>query len=67
MKIELDKKWVDHFTKMPESGMGYHNVTITLRDGNLIRDLPVYFNENGLPEMVTDHDIDPDEILEISY
>jgi len=31
--IELSTEWLDYLIKKPETGMGYHIVSIVLRDG----------------------------------
>ncbi len=31
--IYLSQKWIEHCQELPESGMGFQNVNLTLKDG----------------------------------
>lgn len=46
MKIKLNKKWVECLLSMPESGMGYQTVDITLKDGRVIKGVNVFNAED---------------------
>jgi hypothetical protein len=37
MRIKLDKRWVEHLLALPESGMGYQRVDVTLADGQELK------------------------------
>ena len=39
--VRLPARWVNQLTKLPESGMGYQRVNITLNDGKILRDIVV--------------------------
>jgi hypothetical protein len=51
MKIKLSRDWVEYLLKLPETGMGYQKIDITLKDGRIIRNLIVYNAEElDLPD-----------------
>lgn len=33
MRIQLDQQWIDYLIQMPETGMGYQKVNVTLLNG----------------------------------
>ncbi|MDO8443134.1 MAG: hypothetical protein Q7S81_02680 [bacterium] len=41
MQLELSEKWVSKLLRMPESGMGYQVVDITLKDGSVLKNRTV--------------------------
>lgn len=41
MKFVLDKHWSDELAKLPETGMGYQVIDITLKSGFMFRDVKV--------------------------
>lgn len=46
MKIKLSKKWVERLLSMPETGMGYQTVDITLKDGRVIKRVNIFNAED---------------------
>ena len=36
MRVQLDRRWIDHLRERPESGMGYHVVDIRLHSGQRV-------------------------------
>ena len=62
-KIILNEKWTAHLLSLPESGMGYQIVDITLRNGTMFRDLIV--SDGNVIPLMEDEDIDNEDILEI--
>lgn len=36
-KLELNKQQIDFLSQLPEHGMGYHIVDITLKDGRVMK------------------------------
>ena len=41
----LTNPWSDKLLKLPETGMGYHIVTITLKDGTVYKNVTIYSGE----------------------
>lgn len=41
MTIKLNDYWSQHLLKMPESGMGYQKVDLTLKNGRVLKNLIV--------------------------
>ena len=37
MILGLSKKWIDKMKSLPESGMGYHNVAVKLKNGVVLK------------------------------
>ncbi|MEK7121140.1 MAG: hypothetical protein AAB857_00355, partial [Patescibacteria group bacterium] len=35
--LGLSKKWIDKMKNLPESGMGYQNVTVKLKNGVVLK------------------------------
>ena len=35
--MKLSRKWVNKMKKLPESGMGYQNVKVKLKDGTILK------------------------------
>jgi len=62
-KIELKKEQVNILIKLPESGMGYQIVDITLKDGKQLRNRIVLNSQFLLLE--DDESIDPDGIEKV--
>ncbi len=62
-KIELKKEHVNILVKLPESGMGYQLVDITLKDGKQLRNRIVLNSQFLLLE--DDESIDPDGIEKV--
>jgi len=61
MNIQLPKHWQNKLSRLPETSMGAQHVDIILRDGRVIRDVPVFNGEDcEVPEP-----IDPKQIAEI--
>lgn len=42
MKFKLNKHWIKYLLDLPESGMGYQKVNITLNNGEVLRNVIVY-------------------------
>jgi hypothetical protein len=45
MRIKLPTQWKDKLGNLPETSMGAQHVDITLRNGRIIRDVPVFNGE----------------------
>lgn len=41
MRLTLDSRWIEKLRHMPESGMGYQRVRVSLRDGRVLGDAVV--------------------------
>jgi len=51
MRIKIEQKWMEKLRLIPESGMGYQKVDITLKEGTEIKDVFIYNGEElDLPE-----------------
>lgn len=51
MRIRLDTRWTNFLLRLPESGMGYQRVDIRFRNGQKLKDVPVFNAEDvELPE-----------------
>lgn len=46
MKIKLSKKWVERLLSVPETGMGYQTIDVTLKDGRVIKGVNVFNAED---------------------
>ena len=46
MGIKLSKKWVEYLALVPESGMGYQIVDVTLKDGRVLKNTVVFNAED---------------------
>ena len=42
MRLHLDERWAEHLCDLPETGMGYHIVDVTLRNGERVLNIVVY-------------------------
>ena len=42
MRLRLDSKWIERLTQLPESGMGYQRVRVSLRGGRVIEPAVVH-------------------------
>jgi hypothetical protein len=42
VKLDLERRWTDKLTRMPESGMGYQRVRVRLKMGRTIEDALVF-------------------------
>ena len=40
--MKLSRKWIDKLVRLPESGMGYQIVDITLKNGDVIKNITVF-------------------------
>jgi len=60
-KLTLTDSLKQQVEKLPESGMGYHKVNVTLKNGEVLKDLTV-LNSSML---VINNDINVDDIKEI--
>lgn len=51
MRVQLEQKWIDLLTRLPESGMGYQRVNVRFADNRVVRDVHVFNAELAeLPE-----------------
>ena len=41
VRLQLDERWIEYVCRLPESGMGYHIVDITLRTGERVANIVV--------------------------
>jgi len=41
MQLWLSQKWIDKMVNLPESGMGYQNVTVRLKNGTVLRGIVI--------------------------
>ena len=62
-KLQLKEEHVQHLITLPENGMGYQVVDITLRSGNILKKR-VVLNSNLLL-LEANEDIDPNSIERI--
>lgn len=63
MVVQLDHRWTEYLQPIPESGMGYQLVDVTLRSGECLSKLPVFNGEYlELPDSLT---VEPSAILRI--
>ena len=54
MRIKLEQCWIKRLLKLPESGMGYQRVDLSLADGRELKDVPVFNAEEvELPDEFT--------------
>lgn len=63
MRIKLNKDWIEYFCSLPESGMGYQIVDITLKDGRVLKNI-VVFNAEEL-ELPLEKELDVEDIKEV--
>lgn len=61
MIVRLNKFWKQRLAQMPESGMGYQRVTLSLKNNRLIENVMVFNGE----ECQTDEAFNPDEVIDI--
>ena len=65
MRSKLSKRWVEYLCSMPESGMGYQVVDITLKDGRVLKEI-VVFNAEELRLPAEYKDLRIEDIEELS-
>lgn len=66
MKIKLSKKWIEYLYSMPESGMGYQIVEVTLKDGRVLKETVVFNAEElSLPPGYKDLKIEDIEDIKL--
>jgi len=54
MRVKLEQRWIKRLLQLPESGMGYQRVDLSLADGREVRDVPVFNAEEvELPDDLT--------------
>ena len=46
MRVTLERRWVDHLRRLPESGMGYQRVDVWFSDGRQIRNALVFNSQD---------------------
>jgi hypothetical protein len=61
MRINIGKNWQKKLALLPETGMGSQHVDLSLKDGRIIQDVPVF---NGI-ECEVKEPFDPNEITEV--
>ena len=49
MTVRLSPKWTERLLSLPESGMGYQVVDVTLRDGKTLSGLAVFNGQDIEP------------------
>ena len=59
--IELGQKWTNYLETQPETGQGYHDTDVTLRDGRIFDETIVY---NGKYADIYENDVEP-QIVDI--
>lgn len=64
MSLKLTKNWIDYLVSVPESGMGYQIVDVTLKDGRVLKDV-VVFNAEELKLPPEHKDINMDDVQDI--
>ena len=42
MKVKLEQRWIKCLMRLPESGMGYQRVDLSLADGREVKDVLVF-------------------------
>jgi len=62
-KLQLKEEHVQHLITLPENGMGYQVVDITLKGGNILKKRVVL--NSSLLLLETNEDIDPNSIEKI--
>ncbi len=62
-KLQLKEEHVQHLITLPENGMGYQVVDITLKSGNILKKRLVL--NSSLLLLETNEDIDPNSIEKI--
>jgi hypothetical protein len=56
--VHLPEQWIERLVRLPESGMGYQRVNITLKRGKILRDVIVLNGEEAqAPEPFEPSDI----------
>jgi len=61
LTIRLNELWSQRLAQMPESGMGYQRVDITLKGRRVIENVTVFNAE----ECETSEDFDPADVVDI--
>ena len=64
MGIKLKKKWVEYLASVPESGMGYQIVDVTLKDGRVLKNT-VVFNAEDLKLLPEYRGVELEDVKEI--
>ena len=65
MRLPLDSHWREHICGLPETGMGYHLVDITLLNGKRVQNIPV-FNAQEIEWPAAQGRIRTDDIVQIT-
>jgi len=60
--MQLEEKWIKVCQSIPEKGMGWQSVNITLTDGTILTDVMVFNCEDVLTKLF----ISNDEIVSIT-
>ena len=70
--VTLPQKWSEYLVNKPETGMDYHVVSLTLKNGTKINDVAIVgchiigeIREVGIIEDESDIPFSPDEIVKI--
>ena len=64
MRLYLTEHWTNHLHNLPENGMGYQVVDVTLRGGEEFRHI-IVFNAHEVEWPGESPAISPDEIVDI--
>ena len=62
MILGLSKKWIDKMKSLPESGMGYHNVAVKLKNGVVLKGMVMNSNILQVDNYIVFKNDDIDEI-----
>ena len=58
MKVKLEQRWIKCLMRLPESGMGYQRVDLSLADGREVKDVLVFNAEElEVPEKLASSQI----------
>lgn len=63
MRITLDKNWTKKLVQLPESGMGYQNVRVTLTNGDHVEAVALNAQILQLPDGISP--VEPKDIKNI--
>jgi hypothetical protein len=61
MRIKVEQRWIKRLLRLPESGMGYQRVDVSLADGRELKDVLVFNSE----ELEVPEDLAGSQIIKI--
>ena len=64
MRLQLGERWTERLRSLPETGMGYHVIDVTLCNGKRVRNVPV-FDAEQIEWLANAGRIGPDDIVDI--